>query len=244
MKSLAVMLNTAGKNSRAIANAFAWRCSTSPFLVKARRATCVFQALVRAVPRGPDTLLVCGARLKEGSGGYLAGTVSEKLLSDRTFPVMAVRVAQPGVLGAPTRFLMPVAGDRAGFLLGARILERFGPGVARVHLLRVMQLKQSLFRRLQSHQAARLREKGWALMCDLDDELAALVGIDAAKTDVHVVVSDAWAQDVIIAAGRPNIHLILVEAARHDLGVGYLYGNAIEVVLRNAPCDVAIYRGV
>ena len=204
----------------------------------------VFKALLEAVPAGPDTLLVCGARLKEGARGYLAGTVSEKLLSDQTFPVMTVRVAQPGLLGAPTRFLMPVAGDRDGFLTGAHILKRFGPGVARVHLLRVMQLKRLWFRRLENHQAERLREKGWAMMRGLGDDLAALVGIDAAKTDVHVTVSDDWAQDVIIAAGRHKTHLILMEAARHDLGVGYLYGNAIEVVLRNAPCDVAIYRGL
>ncbi|HEY9163036.1 MAG TPA: universal stress protein, partial [Magnetovibrio sp.] len=121
-----------------------------------RSAECVFKALVQTVPAGTDTLLVCGARLKEGGGGYLAGTVSEKLLSDHTFPVMAVRVTQPGLLGAPTRFLMPVAGDRAGFLTGARILRRFGPGIARVHLLRVMQLKRSLFRRLDSGQADEL----------------------------------------------------------------------------------------
>lgn len=207
-------------------------------------AACVFKALVDAVPAGAKTLLVCGARLKAGARGYLAGTVSEKLLGDKTFPVMAVRVAQPGLLGAPTRFLMPVAGDRAGFLIGAHILKRFGPHVARVHLLRVMQLKRTLFRRLVNDQAQHLRDKGWAAMRGLDDELAALVGIDADDTDLHVTVSDDWAQDVIIAAGRHKTHLILMEAARHELGVGYLYGNAIEVVLRDAPCDVALYRGV
>ncbi|HEY9164304.1 MAG TPA: universal stress protein, partial [Magnetovibrio sp.] len=87
-------------------------------------------------------------------------------------------------------------------------------------------------------------EKGQLMMRGLDDELADMVGIDSWKTDVHVTVSDDWAQDVIIAAGRHKTHLVLMEAARQDLGAGYLYGNAIEVVLRNAPCDVAIYRGV
>lgn len=204
---------------------------------------CVFRALLDAVPTGPDTLLVCGVRLKSDVGGYLAGTVSEKLLADHSFPVMAVRVVQPGLLGAPTRFLMPVAGDREGFLTGAGILGRFGDCVQRVHLLRVMQLKRQLFRRLANHQAESLREKGWSVMRDLDNELARLIGIDEWKTDVHVTVSDDWAQEVIIAAGRHKAHLILMEASRHDLGAGYLYGNSIEVVLRNAPCDVAIYRG-
>lgn len=207
-------------------------------------AAMVFKALLSAVPAGAQSLLVCGARLKAGSGGYLADTVSEKLLSDETFPVIAVRVVQPGLLGAPRRFLMPVAGDRGGFLTGAHILKRFGPDVARVHLLRVMQLKHTMFRRLANNQAERLREKGWVAMLGLDDELATLVDLDTQQIDLHVTVSDDWAQDVIIAAGRHKTHLILMEAARHDLGVGYLYGSAIEVVLRNAPCDVAIYRGV
>jgi len=230
---------------------FARDCDRAGVLVKSvtvpcagTSSDCVFKALRGAVPSGPETLLVCGARLKDDAGGYLAGTVSEKLLGDRTFPVMAVRVTQPGLLGAPTRLLMPVAGDRAGFLTGAQILRRFGPQVARVHLLRVMQLKQTLFRRLANNQAEALRDKGRKMMQGLGEELAALVGIDAWKTDTQVTVSDDWAQDVIIAAGRHKTHLILMEAARHDLGVGYLYGNAIEVVLRNAPCDVAIYRGV
>ncbi|MCR4376505.1 MAG: universal stress protein [Rhodospirillales bacterium] len=204
----------------------------------------VFRALRDSVPAGVGSLLVCGARLRAVSGGYLAGTVSERLLSDQAFPVMAVHVVQPGLLGAPQRFLMPVAGDRDGFLAGAHILKRFGPGVARVHLLRVMQLKRSLFRHLQKDRAESLRYKGWLALQGLDEELSALVGIAADMIDIHVTVSDDWAQDVIIAAGRHKSHLILMEAARHDLGAGYLYGSAIEVVLRNAPCDVAIYRGV
>lgn len=199
--------------------------------------------LREAIAASPQALLVCGARLKGGGRGYLAGTVSEKLLSDGSVSVMALRVVQPGLLGAPSRFLMPVAGDRQGFLAGAHILKRFGPGVMRVHLLRVMQLKRQFFRHLQLEQAQKLRDKGWELMRGLDDELAELIGIDTWKTDVQVAVSDDWAHEVIISAGRHKAHLILMEASQNDLGAGYLYGNAIEVVLRDAPCDVAIYRG-
>lgn len=204
----------------------------------------VFKALCDAVPPGAKSLLVCGARLKPGGGAYLSGTVSEKLLSDRTFPVMAVRVVQPGLLGAPTRFLMTVAGEREGFLTGAEILGRFGDEVKRVNLLRVMMIKRQIFRRLDHAQAETLRRKGWDMMAGLEDELARRIGIDAWKIDTNVAVSDDWAHEAIIAAGRHKSHLLLMEASRRDLGAGYLYGNAIEVVLRDAPCDVAIYRGV
>ncbi|MBF0248774.1 MAG: universal stress protein [Alphaproteobacteria bacterium] len=206
-------------------------------------STAVFRALVENVPAGPDTLLVCGARLKEGDRGYLSGTVSEKLLKDKSFPVMAVRVVQPGLLGAPHRFLVPVAGDREGLHMGERILARFGAVVQRVHLLRVMMTRRNMFRRLLNNDVTRLRDKGRELMGGLGDELARVAGIDPWKVDVHVTVSDDWAHDVIIAANRHKAHMILMEASRKDLHRKFLYGNPIEIVLRNAPCDVAIYRG-
>jgi len=193
---------------------------------------------------GPETLLVCGARLKPGGAGYLAATVSAKLLSDKTFSVMAVRVAQPGLLGAPRRFLVPVAGDREGFLTAAEILKRFTPDVERVELLRVMMIKRQLFRRLHNRQAGKLRAKGWDSLNGLSVELADIIGLDHWKVDANVKVSDDWAQEVIIDANRHKSHLILMEASWRDLGAKFLYGNPIEVVLRDTPCDVAIYRGV
>jgi len=204
----------------------------------------VFRDLRAQVPTAPETLLVCGARLKAGGEGYLTATVSAKLLSDKTFSVMAVRVAQPGLLGAPRRFLVPVAGDREGFLTATEILKRFAPDVDRVELLRVMMIKRHLFRRLLSDQAGRLRAKGQASLKGLSGEMADMIGVDAWKVDASVKVSDDWAQEVIIAANRHKSHLILMEASWRDLSAKFLYGNPIEVVLRDTPCDVAIYRGV
>lgn len=204
----------------------------------------IFGDIVTNVPAREDTLLVCGARLKPGAVGYLSGTVSEKLLCDKNFKVMAVRVAQPGLLGAPRRFLVPVAGDLEGFLLGADILKRFGSDVARIDLLRVMMIKRQLFRRLLNGQAEQLREKGWTSLVGLEAELAELTGVDEWKIDANVAVSDDWAHEVIIAANRHKSQLILMEASRKNLSATFTYGNPIEVVLRDAPCDVAIYRGV
>ena len=207
-------------------------------------ADCVFVALRKTVPEGDKSLLVCGARLKEGASGYLSGTVSERLLSDQTFPVMAVRVVQPGLLGAPKDFLIPVAGDPEGFHLGADILSRMVEGVRRIHLLRVMMIKRQVFRQLLNHQADGLREKGWVSLKGLDEELARRTGVDKWKIDANVRVSDDWAHEIIIQASRDKTHLILMEASRKGLKGGFLYGNPLEVVLRDAPCDVAIYRGV
>jgi nucleotide-binding universal stress UspA family protein len=204
----------------------------------------IFQDILNAMPTTPGTLMVCGVRLNAGTHGYLAGTVSERLLSDRSFDVMAVRVVQPGLLGAPHRFLVPVAGDREGFLTSAEILRHFSPSVSRVHLLRVMMIKRLLFRRLQHSQAENLRQKGWESMAEQDRQLAELTGIDQVLIDANVVVSDDWAHEVIIAANRHKSHLILMEAAWKNLRRTFHYGNPVEIVLRDAPCDVAIYRGV
>ncbi len=207
-------------------------------------ADAVFRDLLANVPTHPGTLLICGARLNAGSKGFLAGTVSEKLLSDKSFNVMAVRVAQPGLLGAPRRFLLPVAGNREGFLMSTDILRRFVPSVSRIHLLRVMLVKHLLFRRLQHEQVVQLRTKGWENIAGLDQELAERTGVEEALIDSNVVVSDDWAHEVIIAANRHKSHLILMEAAWKNLRRTFQYGNPLEVVLRDAPCDVAIFRGV
>ncbi len=204
----------------------------------------IFRDLLTNMPTTPGTLLVCGARLNARANGYLAGTVSERLLSDRSFDVMAVRVAQPGLLGAPHRFLIPIAGDREGFLTSAEIMRRFSPTVTRIHMLRVMMIKRLLFRRLQHTQVEQLRQKGWESMADLDRQLAELSGVDQTLIDTNVTISDDWAHEVIIAANRHKSHLILMEAAWKNLRRKFHYGNPIEVVLRDTPCDVAIYRGV
>ena len=204
----------------------------------------IFHDLKAHVPATPQTLLVCGARLKPGGSGYLTATVSAKLLSDKSFSVMAVRVAQPGLLGAPRRFLVPVAGDLEGYLTAVEILKRFAPDIERIQLLRVMMIKRQLFRRLLNNQAEHLREKGWASLKGLSVELADAIGLDHWKVDANVKVSDDWAQEVIIDANRHKSHLVLMEASWRDLSAAFLYGNPIEGVLRDTPCDVAIYRGV
>jgi len=204
----------------------------------------VFKALLACVPAGPQSLLVCGARLKAGGRGYLAGTVSEKLLRDKTFAVMAVRVTQPGLLGAPKTFLVPVAGEVEGFLMGVDILTRMVDDVQRIHLLRVMQLKRHVFKQLHNHQAQRLRAKGWSNLEGLDQELSRRTGVALEKIHCNVTVSDDWAQEIIIAANRAKTQLVLMEAPVKALSGDFLYGNPVEVVLRDTPCDVAIYRGV
>lgn len=204
----------------------------------------VFRSLLRHVHEGADVYLLCGTRARSGKKGYLSGTVSEKLLRDRRFNVIALRVLQPGLLGAPHNVLLPVAGSEEGLETGAEILRLLAPEIRYLQVLRVMMVKHLLFRRLRPEQASRLVHKGEQTLEAVEEVLAAELGLDEDALDSRVVVSDDWAHETVIAANQHKSQLICVEAARHFLTRRFFYGNPLEVVLRDAPCDVAIYRGV
>ncbi len=203
----------------------------------------VFRSLLRHVPEGPDVYLICGTRVRGGRKGFLAGTVSEQLLKDRRFGVIALRVLQPGLLGVPHNVLLPVAGSPEGLETAAEILRLLAPEIRHLQLLRVMTVKHLLFRRLRPDQAARLARKGERILDQAEKALCTHLGLGEDVVDTQVAVSDDWAQETVIAANRHKSHLICLEAARYVLTRRFAYGNPLEVVLRDAPCDVAVYRG-
>jgi len=154
-----------------------------------------------------------------------------------------VRVVQPGLLGAPHDFLLPAGGDPEGFRVGAGVIRLFAGDVRKVELLHVVLVKRRTFQRMHADKVSRLRDKGLSYLIDIEARLIEQTGLDPGRIDVNVAVSDDWAREIVIAANRLKSHLICMEAHRAHLGRGFLYGNPIEVVLRDAPCDVAIYRG-
>ena len=203
----------------------------------------VFQTLVRHVPPGPETLVLCGARIRPKGRGFLAGTVSEKLLKDTRFPVMALRVVQPGLLGAPHELLAPVAGDLVGWRAGADILKLLAPGLRRVHLLMVMTAGHAL-RRPGRDESARLRAEGWRHVERIEAMLLKRSGLERSQVDVSVRVARDWAREVALSASRLRAQLVVMEVSRRYLARPVFADNPLERVLRDAPCDVAIYRGV
>lgn len=61
--------------------------------------------------------------------------------------------------------------------------------------------------------------------------------------DAHVVVSDDVSKEIVIAANKTRSKLIYMGASKRSLMERFYYGNPMEQVLRDATCDVAIYRG-
>ena len=203
----------------------------------------VFRTLVEHVAAGAENFLICGARATANGKGYLSGTTAERLLDQHRSNVMVIRVLQPGLLGAPHQFLLPVAGDPLGARAGMALLKLFDGDVRRVELLKVMTVGARTFRHLRPERAARLRADGQRYLKAVEDELIARTGLAAADIDVNVVVSDDWVREIVIAASRHRSHLICMEASLRHLRTDFFYGNPLEVVLRDAPCDAAIYRG-
>ena len=62
--------------------------------------------------------------------------------------------------------------------------------------------------------------------------------------DRHVVLSDDWAKEILIHAGKINAGMILLGATERSLPSRYFYGNRMEQILRTTTCDVGIYRKV
>lgn len=212
--------------------------------VEARAATQgVFASLAAFIPAGHETFLVCGARASERGRGFLAGTVGERFLKMGGRQVLALRVVQPGLLGVPRRLLVPVTGQTS-FRSGLPLLKLLLPDLTHIHLLHVELVSSMRMRRLTHEQAVHLRRPGVGLCAEMERELTDALGDSTVMVDTHVVVSDDVAKEIIIHAGKLNSRLIYTAASERSLTRSVVAGNPLEQLLRDAPCDVAIYRGL
>lgn len=208
------------------------------------RAGRVFDAIRAVVPEGREHHLVCGTRLREQQRGLLSGTVSEQLLRSGHCNVLAVRVVQPGLLGLPRHLLLPVSGHPRGFRSGLPFLRLFSPNVSRLHILLVVRVSRWRFSRMSHESIERRRLPGQAYCKQVEQEISNQLGLGARVVDAQVVVSDDVPKEIVIAANRTKSRLIYMGASERNLTERFFYGNPVEQVLRDAVCDVAIYRGV
>lgn len=203
----------------------------------------VFGGLQAALPDDPEAVVVCGLRAKGGRRGFLHGTVSERLLGAGRGTVVAVRVVQPGLLGVVHRLLLPVAGKSPGRRAGHRLLGLLVPGLSELHLLHVAEVGRAAFRRLDAEQAGALRHIAQAQLDQEAAEIAAGIDLSQVRREAVVKVSDDWVREVLLDAARLRADLIALEAPRASLARRVTFGDPLEVILRDAPCDVAVYRG-
>lgn len=199
----------------------------------------VFGGLCPNLPNDPDSIVLCGARANAGRRGLLTGTISERLLCDTSVNVLAIRVLQPGLLGAPRRMLLPLpeSGDVSPAL---PYLRPFAPGLTRLDILRLAVLSHRRFNNLTDAKAGRLRHDAEALIAKAEDVVAAETSVPRATLDSHIRVTDDWSKQVAVEAGRYHSDLILT--AMSDRRTPFGYAHPIEELMRIAPCDVAVYQ--
>jgi nucleotide-binding universal stress UspA family protein len=203
----------------------------------------VHRTLRQALPRDPDSLLLCGTRVKPRRQALLAGSVAELLLRTHQCPVLALRVVQPGLLGLPHDLLLPLAGHRDGFARFWPIFRRIAPQLRRVHFLYAVPtgpLTAPLHSATRRHQLLRIGER---YLDRIEGELGATLETQGFSSDRHVVLGGDWAHQVLIEASRLKAQMLLLGASERGLAHRVFHGQALERILRDTPCDIGIYRG-
>jgi nucleotide-binding universal stress UspA family protein len=204
----------------------------------------VFSSLQARLPAGPETLVVCGTRTRRSRSGLLSGTVSERLLQSNRFHVLALRIMQPGLLGLPRDFLLPVSGRPQGFRGGLPFLRLFAPDISRIHILHVCRVARWHYRVLTDESVRRLSLGGGEYCRRIENEISQELRLDSAMIDTSVIVSDDVPKEIVIFANKVRSRLIYLGASERTLPQRFFYGNPTEQILRDASCDVAVYRGL
>jgi len=204
----------------------------------------VAATLLSLVREGREHLLVCGTRVRQRGRGLLADTVSEQLLRVAPCQVLSIRVMQPGLLGTPRNFLVPVSGRPEGIRTGLPPLRLLTTQASKLEVLLVRQVSHRRFRHLSHERATSLVQEGERYVSAIEEALAGELHIPIGKVDRTVVLSDDIPKEIVIHAAKHKSQLIYMGASATSLRRRSVYGSPIEQVLRSAPCDVAIYGDV
>jgi len=201
----------------------------------------VADTLLELVPADPTHFLVCGTRVRQKGRGFLADTVSEQLLRAGRCQVLSVRVVQPGLLGGPRSILIPVSGRPEGIRVGLPFLRLLVSEASKVEVLLVHRVSHRRFRQMSHAEALRLVEHGQHYVSTVKHSMSTELDLPLGQVDGTAILSDDIPKEIAIHAGKHKSQLIYMGASVRSLRTRSVYGNPIEQVLRNAPCDVAIY---
>lgn len=204
----------------------------------------VYSTLLEAIPAGDENYCICGMRITSRGRGFLAGTISEKLLRSKKFNILAIRIVNPGLLGCPGDLLFPLAGHPRGFQSAMPFFQMLAPCIQKVHVMRIMNINPLWFRYLSATKAKTLHNKGMNYVQKVIEEIKTRTTGENLDLDSCVVVSDDWAKEILINAGKLRIKMILLGATDRTLPSSFFYGNKIEQILRKTPCDVGMYRKI
>jgi hypothetical protein len=175
---------------------------------------------------------------------FLGGTVAERLLEAGRFPVIAIRVVHPGVLGQPGSVLLPLAARLPSAAHALFLLRLLGEDLQHLHVLFVRELPR-LRLRIPSGEGARRRlAEARACVAPVEEALRTGLASHRFQLDSSVVASEDVSREVLLHAAKYRSRLICLDASERTLPSRLFYRDPIERVLRDAPADVAVYRSL
>ena len=203
----------------------------------------VYRSLRQAIPHDPDALLVCGTRVKPRHQALLSGSVAEKLLRTHQCPVLALRVVQPGLLGAPATLFLPLAGHALGMARFWPVFSRLVPHLKTVYLFRALNIHYLRYPHLSRSRERSLRDSGLRHLDQVVLELQEKIPQQSFTLNRRVVISSDWSNEVLTQASRIKAQMILLGVSERNQVHRMFHGVGLERVLQKAPCDVGVYRG-
>lgn len=203
----------------------------------------VAERLSALVPQGPDTAMVVGTRSRPRERTFLAGTVSAELLAAERFSVIAIRAVHPGVLGQPQRVLLALTDEPRAARQAIPLLRLLGPDVRELQLLFLRELSRLHFRLLRPAALQRLLNARRGVIQQIEDDVRQALDPHRYLLDATAVVTDNLPRETLACAVRLRSRLICLGASA-ETPRRLQYGHPLEHILRDAPCDVAIYRTI
>ena len=212
---------------------------TLDWQILARDGGDVSERLLTRLPDDPRTLLVAGTRWRPRNQSYLAHSVTAHLLAHAPGMVVGLRVVNPGFLGQPARMLLPIDAALPRMTAALPLLRVIAPDLRELQLLVVHRLSRLRLQMLGAEKASRLLADDQLLAVDLEDELRTALAAPAFHLDATAVLCDDQAAEILAVARRLHSRLIAVQAGHMAKPLGH--AHAIERLLANPPCDVAVY---
>ncbi len=203
----------------------------------------VYRSLRQAIPFDPESLLICGTRVKPNKRSFLGGSVAEQLLRSHQCPVLALRVVQPGLLGTPHDLLVPLAGHLRGFARVWPVFRRLATHLNKVHLFRALTINALLQTHLTPTRRQTLRNIGRTHLAQICAELNEFMPLQHFLLDQSVTITTDWPHETLTLASRLKVQMILLGVSERSLAHRLFHGAGIEKILREATCDIGIYRG-
>lgn len=121
-------------------------------------------------------------------------------------------------------------------------LQMLAASVKRLYLLRVMTVNPLHFRYISPLAAKKKIAEGYDYLSRVATEIRDQASGYDWHFDRNVVLSDDWAKEILIQAGKLSVAMILLGATQRNPASRFFYGNKIEQILRTTGCDVGIYR--